>query len=376
MASLRELHGRGQSVWLDEIRREWLTNGELARWIERGVTGVTSNPTIFERAITTSPAYDEAIRDRLLRDPELETPALYEALAVEDIQMAADLLRPVYEATEGADGFVSLEVSPHLAHDTEGTIAEARRLWRAVDRPNLMIKVPATPAGIPAIEALIAEGVNVNVTLIFSPAHYEAAAQAYWRGLGRRAEAGKDLRTVASVASFFVSRIDTAVDRLLETMGTPEAYALRGKIAVAVAKQVYRMFRARFMPDAFPDLQARGARAQRVLWASTSTKNPAYSDVKYVEELIGPNTVNTMPRATLQAFEDHGRVIGDTALEGWEEAGADLAALARLGIDLEEILERLQAEGVDAFSRSYETLLEALERKRAAILTAVRPQEV
>ncbi len=373
MAPLHALRARGQSVWLDEIRREWLTSGELARWIERGVTGVTSNPTIFERAITTSPAYDEAIRAHLARDPELETSALYEALAVEDIRMAADLLRPVYEATEGGDGFVSLEVSPHLAHDTEGTIAEARRLWRTVDRPNVMIKVPATRAGIPAIEALIAEGVNVNVTLIFSPAHYEAAAEAYWRGLRRRAGAGKDLRMVASVASFFVSRIDTAVDRMLEAMGTPEARALLGKIALAVARRVYRMFRTRFQLDAFPDLRARGARIQRVLWASTSTKNPAYSDVKYVEGLIGPDTVNTLPMATLQAFEAHGRVPGDTVLEGWEEAEADLAALARLGIDLEGILERLQVEGLDAFSRSYETLLEALERKRAAMLTAARP---
>lgn len=373
MASLHELRARGQSVWLDEIRREWLTNGDLARWIERGVTGVTSNPTIFERAITTSPAYDAAIQAHLARDPEIETTALYEALVIEDIQIAADLLRPVYEATEGADGFVSLEVSPHLAHDTEGTIAEARRLWRAVDRPNLMIKVPATPAGIPAIEDLIAEGVNVNVTLIFSPAHYEAAAEAYWRGLRRRAESGQDLRSVASVASFFVSRIDTAVDRALEALGAPEARALLGRIALAVARRIYRRFRERFLPHAFPDLAARGARAQRVLWASTSTKNPAYSDVKYVEGLIGPDTVNTMPLATLQAFEDHGRVSGDTALEGWEEAEADLLALARLGIDLEEILERLQAEGVDAFRRSYETLLEALERKRTTALTAARP---
>ncbi|HXF69032.1 MAG TPA: transaldolase [Thermoflexus sp.] len=374
MASLHELRARGQSIWLDEIRREWLTDGELARWIERGVTGVTSNPTIFERAITTSPAYDDAIRKELARDPEIDSVALYEALVVEDIRMAADLLRPVYEATEGADGFVSLEVSPHLADDTEGTIAEARRLWRMVDRPNLMIKVPATPAGIPAIETLIAEGVNVNVTLIFSPAHYEAAAEAYWRGLRRRAESGKDLRGVASVASFFVSRIDTAVDRELEARGTPEARALLGKIALAVARRVYRIFRERFLPSVFPDLQARGARAQRVLWASTSTKNPSYSDVKYVEGLIAPDTVNTVPMATLQAFEDHGRVPEAAAWEEWEEAEADLAALARLGIPLEEILNRLQAEGVAAFTRSYETLLDALERKRAALLLENLPR--
>ncbi len=374
MASLHELRARGQSIWLDEIRREWLTDGELARWIERGVTGVTSNPTIFERAITTSPAYDDAIRRELARDPEIDSVALYEALVIEDIRMAADLLRPVYEATEGADGFVSLEVSPHLADDTEGTIAEARRLWRIVDRPNLMIKVPATPAGIPAIETLIAEGVNVNVTLIFSPAHYEAAAEAYWRGLRRRAESGKDLRGVASVASFFVSRIDTAVDRELEALGTPEARALLGKIALAVARRVYRVFRERFLPSVFPDLQARGARAQRVLWASTSTKNPSYSDVKYVEGLIAPDTVNTVPMATLQAFEDHGRVPEAAAWEEWEEAEADLAALARLGIPLEEILNRLQAEGVAAFTRSYETLLDALERKRAALLLENLPR--
>lgn len=368
MAPLQALRERGQSVWLDEIRREWLTDGTLQRLIARGVTGLTSNPTIFERAITTSPAYDEALRDHLARDPEMETTALYEALAAEDIRMAADLLRPVYEASGGADGYVSLEVSPHLAHDTERTIDEARRLWHMVDRPNLMIKVPATPAGIPAIEDLIAEGINVNVTLIFSPAHYEAAAEAYWRGLRRRAEAGRDLRSVASVASFFVSRIDTAADRALEALGTPEARALLGKIALAVAKRVYRIFCERFLPAAFPDLQRRGARVQRVLWGSTSTKNAAYSDVKYVEGLIGPDTVNTMPLATLEAFEDHGRVPGDTILEGWAEAEADLAALERLGIHLEEILDRLQAEGVAAFVRSYAALLEALDRKRAELL--------
>jgi transaldolase len=368
MAPLTELHVRGQSVWLDEIRREWLEDGTLEELIQRGVTGVTSNPTIFERAITSSPAYNDPIRTHLLRDPEMEVAALYEALAVEDIRLAADLLRPVYEATEGGDGYVSLEVSPHLAHDTEGTIAEARRLWRAVDRPNLMIKVPATPAGIPAIEALIAEGVNVNVTLIFSPAHYEAAAEAYWRGLRQRVEAGEGLRSVASVASFFVSRIDTAVDRALEALRMAEALALRGRIAVAVAKRVYQRFRERFLPEAFPDLAARGAQAQRVLWASTSTKNPAYSDVKYVEELIGPDTVNTVPLATLQAFEDHGQASGDTVLEGWEEAEGHLAALAQRGIDLERILEQLQVEGVAAFARSYDALLAALEGKRAQLL--------
>jgi len=363
MASLHELTRRGQSVWLDYIRRDLVTTGELQRLVAQGVSGLTSNPTIFQKAITNSTDYDDPVRHLVETDPPGEVTALYEALAFEDIRMAADILRPVYEATDGADGFVSLEVSPHLAHDTAGTIAEARRLWQAVDRPNLMIKVPATPEGIPAIETLIAEGISVNVTLIFALAHYEAAARAYLRGLER----SPDPHRTASVASFFVSRVDTAVDRALEAIGTPEALALRGRIAVANAKVAYRRFQEIFGGEAFAALRRRGGRVQRPLWASTSTKNPAYSDVLYVEELIGPDTVNTLPPHTLEAFLDHGQVRGDTIQEGVDEAEAALARLADLGVDLGAITEQLQVDGVAAFATSYDQLLAALEEKRRSI---------
>ena len=351
MNPLLELKRLGQSVWLDYIHRSLITSGELQRLInEDGVCGVTSNPTIFQKAITGGEDYDAALHAMLSTEPRTPPSAIYETLAIEDIQMAADTLRPVYEETDGADGFVSLEVSPHLAHNTAETIAEARRLWQAVHRPNLMIKVPATPAGIPAIEALIAEGININVTLIFSLAHYEAVAYAYIRGLSRCAAPHR----VASVASFFVSRVDTAVDRLLEAIGTPEALALRGKIAIANAKAAYRRFQEIFYGEAFEAWRARGVRVQRPLWASTSTKNPAYSDVLYVEELIGPDTVNTLPPTTLEAFRDHGRVRGATLKE--DPAGADraLAQLAELDIDLNAVTERLQEDGVAAFAASFD----------------------
>jgi len=349
MNPTKALQEHGQSLWLDYIQRSLITSGALQRLIdEDGVTGLTSNPTIFEKAIAGSTDYDDAIRKRLEADPEIALQSLYEGLVVEDIQMAADLLRPIYEQTDGMDGFVSLEVNPHLAHDTAGTIVEARRLWRSVDRPNLMIKVPATPEGVPAIENLIAEGINVNVTLIFSVAHYEAIAHAYIRGVARH----PDPRRVASVASFFVSRVDTAVDKQLEAIGTPEALALRGKIAVANVKRGYRRFREIFYDDTFAEQRQRGARVQRCLWGSTSTKNPAYSDVLYVENLIGPDTVNTVPPATLDAFRDHGHPRA-TIQEGLDEAEAMLDRLGRIGIDLNAITEQLQADGVAAFAESY-----------------------
>jgi len=365
MNPLRELQNYGQSLWLDYIRRSLITGGELTRLVEEdGLRGLTSNPTIFEKAIAGSTDYDKALHLLLAEDPHADARTLYEALAIEDIRMAADILRSVYDETDGADGFVSLEVSPHLARDTAGTVAEARRLWQVVDRPNLMIKVPATPEGIPAVEALIAEGINVNVTLMFSLAHYEAVAHAYLRGVERCPDPSK----VASVASFFVSRVDTAVDRALETIGTREALALRGTIAIAKAKRVYRRFREIFSSEPFKALRQRGARVQRPLWASTGTKNPAYPDVLYVEELIGPDTVNTLPPATLSAFRDHGRVRGATVQEGLAEAETALTALEELGIDLDAITEQLQAEGVAAFARSFDQLLAALEEKRHALL--------
>ncbi len=364
MNPLVRLHEEeGQSVWLDFIERRLLEEGGLARLVkEDGVRGVTSNPSIFDKAIGAGTAYDSAIRAALGDKPGLATEALYEELAVEDIRSAADVLRGVYDESDGADGFVSLEVSPHLAHDADGTVEAARRLWSWVDRPNLMIKVPATAAGIPAIETLIGLGINVNATLMFSMQDYESVAVAYIKGLARCPQPAR----VASVASFFVSRVDTAVDRVLEGLGGP-ALALRGTAATANSKLVYRRFTKLFHGDAFAPLAARGARVQRPLWASTSTKNPAYSDVKYVEELIGPETVNTMPLATLEAFRDHGRpqraVDGDLV-----DAERSLAQVEALGVDFDAVTAKLQDDGVLAFSDSYDALLAGLEKKRRRLV--------
>jgi len=351
---------QGQSVWLDFIERGMLAGGGLARFVEEdGVRGVTSNPSIFNKAITGGDAYDEAMASALAEDPSLSAEELFWLLAVEDIRRAADILRPVYEASGGEDGYVSLEVSPRLARDTAGTVAEARRLWARVDRPNLMIKVPATGEGIPAIEELIASSINVNATLMFSMRHYEDVAGAYLRGLKRCERPG----AVSSVASFFVSRVDTAVDRELDAIGTPETLAPRGRVAVANSRLVYRRFGEIFHGEAFAAARAQGARVQRPLWASTSTKNPAYPDTKYVQELIGPETVNTIPLATLEAFRDHGRAERtlDTDFDG---ARAVLAALPGLGIRLDAITEQLQVDGVRAFADAFDALLGALERRR------------
>ena len=367
MNPLKQLEEQGQSIWLDYIRRNLLSSGGLERLVdEDGIRGVTSNPTIFEKAIAGSTDYDEALRQLLAKDSQFDAGKLYEALVIEDIRMTADVLRPVYDATHGDDGYVSLEVSPHLAHNTEGTIAEAKRLRAAVDRPNLMIKVPATPAGIPAIEQLIAEGVNVNITLMFSMAHYEAVARAYINGLQRASNPG----AVASVASFFVSRVDTMVDKQLEAVGTAEAKALLGKIAIANSKVVYRRFLEIFHGEGFASLRQRGARVQRPLWASTGTKNPAYSDVLYVENLIGPETVNTLPPDTINAFRDHGKARGATVKEGVDGAEADLARLASLGIDLNAITQKLQEDGVAAFADSFDQLMAALAKKRSLMMVA------
>lgn len=351
---------QGQSVWLDFIERGMLEDGGLQRFVASdAVRGVTSNPSIFNKAITGGGRYDASLRKALARDSSLTAEALFWELAVEDIRLAADILREVYEDSGGGDGYVSLEVSPRLAHDTEGTIAEARRLWARVDRPNLMIKVPATDEGMPAIEELIAGGINVNATLMFSMRHYENVAGAYIKGLERCDRPGP----VASVASFFVSRVDTAVDRELEVLGTPEAVALRGKAAVANSRLVYERFLEIFHGEEFTAVRRRGARVQRPLWASTSTKNPAYPDTKYVDELIGPETVNTIPLATLEAFRDHGRVerTVDADLHG---ARAVLGALAAHGIDLDAVTEQLQVDGVRAFAEAFDALLAALEARR------------
>ena len=366
MNPLKQLQDYGQSIWLDYIRRDLLTGGGLKRLRdEDGLRGVTSNPTIFEKAIAGSSDYDESLRSMLAKDPHAAAEKLFDQLEIEDIQMAADILRPAYDETEGGDGFVSMEVPASMAHDTAATIREAQRLWRAVVRPNVMIKVPATPEGIPAIEELIAEGINVNITLMFSLGHYEAVAAAYLRGLRRNRNPAK----VTSVASFFVSRVDTMVDSALEKLGTPEALALRGKIAIANSKRVYRRFKEIFLGTAFSEFQRRGARLQRPLWASTSTKNPAYRDVLYVEELIGPHTVNTLPPATVDAFRDHGKVA-NTLDAGEQEAEEALARLAQVGIDLNQITEQLSVDGVGAFDKSMRQLLDTLREKRSKLISA------
>lgn len=370
MNPLQQILRCGQSIWLDSISRDLINSGELQRLVtEDNLRGVTSNPTIFEQAIAHGNSYNDALRALLKADERQTDKALFEALAVADIRMATDILRPVYDATDGGDGYVSLEVSPHLAADTDATIAEAKRLWDAVQRPNLMIKIPATPAGIPAISQSIAAGINVNVTLMFSLQHYTDVAQAYIRGLGARAElsSGTANRWPVSVASFFVSRIDSVVDPLLEKIGTPAALGLRGKIAIANAKLAYQRFRETFHGEPFADLRGKGAHIQRPLWGSTGTKNPAYSDVLYLEQLIGPDTINTVPPKTLAAFRDHGRVR-ETLTENVAQAEADIAMLQKLDIDLDTITRKLQDDGVAAFAASYDKLLAALKTKRQEIL--------
>ncbi len=372
MNPLKGLQQYSQSVWLDYIRRSLITSGELERLVkEDGLRGVTSNPTIFQKAIEGSSDYDDTLKDLINNNPNMDVRTLYEKLAIEDIQMAADILRKVYEETGGADGFVCLELSPGLARDTEGSVAEARRFWKELNRPNIMIKVPATPEGIPAIEELIAEGINVNITLMFSLAHYETVIHAYLRGL----EKCSDPSRVASVASFFVSRVDTAVDKALDAIDSPQALELRGKIAIANAKMVYKCFKEIFRGERWEYLTRKGARVQRPLWANTGTKNPAYSDVLYVEGLIGPNTVNTLPPSTLNAFRDHGKVH-PTLEEKSEEAEASINRLAELGLDLKAITEKLQEDVAAAFSKSFDSLLDALKEKCHAILRGKKAQQV
>jgi len=371
MNRLEALRSLGQSIWLDFIQRSMLEGGELARLVERdGVGGVTSNPAIFHKAIEGSQDYAGAI-DTLSAEGGRSAKEIYEALAIRDIQDAADVLRPVHRRTAGRDGLVSLEVSPDLAHDTAGTLEEARRLWRAIGRPNAMIKVPATAAGIPAIRALIAEGINVNVTLLFSLSAYEAVAEAFLAGLEARAAAGHDLAGLASVASFFISRIDTAVDaQIEERLASAPAErrellaSLAGKVAIANAKLTYQRYRELFAGPRFAALAARGAAPQRLLWASTSTKNPRYRDVIYVEELIGPDTVNTMPPETLAAFGDHG-VARPSLEEDLPGARATMAALERADISMKRVTDDLLADGLRKFSEPFARLLAAVERQAA-----------
>ena len=360
---LHELSAHGVSVWVDSLSREMLETGQLARLIEEdAVVGVTSNPTIFEKALSTGAWYDDQLRDALARVGEVKE--IFLELAVEDVQRACDLLRPVWERTSEVDGYVSIEVDPELAYDREGTHEEAMRLHELVDRQNLFVKIPGTGPGLGAIEDCIAAGRPINVTLIFSLERYAAVAEAYVSGVERLVAAGGDAARVASVASFFVSRVDTEADRRLAELGRED---LAGKLAVANAKLAYEHYLEVFSSERWQALEVAGARPQRCLWASTSTKNPAYRDVLYVEELIGPETVNTMPFETIAAFQDHG-VVDDTLTEGADEARGLLVQLAEAGVDYDDVVETLEAEGVQKFADSFMQLLAGIETKRAALV--------
>ncbi|HEU5376507.1 MAG TPA: transaldolase [Ktedonobacteraceae bacterium] len=370
---LVQLKTLGQSVWYDNINRAQLASGEFKRLLdEDGIVGVTANPTIFEKSISGGHAYDEQMTQLISEGKN--TNEIYDALVIQDIRTVADLLRPTYERTNGQDGYVSLEVSPDLAHNTEGTLSEARRFWKMVDRPNLLIKIPATPAGIPAIEAALTEGININITLIFSLASYKAVAEAYLNALENRNAEGKDISHIASVASFFVSRVDTLVDKLLDekiktssdVAEQEQLKALQGKAAIANARLVYQEFKRIFSTPRFESLKHSGAHVQRPLWASTSTKNPAYRDVLYAEQLIGPDTVDTMPLETIQNFRDHG-VVAYTIENDLAGAKADLDALERVGISYDKVTQQLQDEGVQKFADSFHQLFQGIENKHKAI---------
>lgn len=365
---LRALLDEGQSVWQDDISRQMLQSGEIARAIERGIRGLTSNPTIFEKAIAAGTAYDEDVT-RLTADG-YGAADMFEAVAVDDIRAACDLFRPVYDASGGADGFVSIEVSPGAARDAGRTRDEARRLWQRVDRPNLMVKIPGTMQGAPVVREMLAEGININITLLFAIDSYARVAEAYIEALDERRAAGKPVDRVASVASFFVSRVDTLVDKLLDDKiaetGNQALASLKGKAAIANAKLAYQRFEEIFGGERFAPLAAAGARVQRPLWASTSVKNPAYRDVLYVEELIGPYTVNTMPRPTIEAFVDHG-TVARTVDGGLDEARQTLDRLAAAGIDMRRVTDQLEEEGIAAFVKSYDALIAGVESKRSQL---------
>ena len=370
---LQQLTEAGQSIWLDYMHRKLMESGELKRLIaEDGVTGMTSNPSIFEKAIGEGADYDDRI-EAAMAEGDLSPMELYEKVAIRDIQDAADVLKPVWDRTTGRDGYVSLEVSPYLALDTDGTIHEAERLWKAVGRPNLMIKIPGTPAGVPAIAAVIGQGINVNVTLLFGLDPYLAVAEAHIQGLEYLKAHGGDVSKVHGVASFFVSRIDTQLDKEIDRRvkaadsQTEKLKALRGKVAIANAKIAYQKYQEMIGSKRWKALAADGAAPQRLLWASTGTKDPAYSDVLYVETLIGPDTVNTMPTKTLEAFKDHGKVA-PTLTEGVEDAQKVLEAQARLDLDLNRVTAALVTEGVGSFSDAFDKLLGAVASKRTQIL--------
>jgi transaldolase len=373
---LRQLNECGQSAWLDSLGRDLLRSGKLAQLIQDdGVSGVTDNPTIFQKAIVGSDSYDDSIRG--LAASGAKPMHVYEALLSEDVAAAADLFQETYRLMGGADGFASIEVSPELAYDTQGTIDEARRFWNGLHRQNVMIKVPATAEGIPAIEELTFEGVNVNITLIFSVERYEQVMQAYLRGLKRRIDVQQPISGIASVASFFVSRVDTLVDEIIDKKldvadGATRAKLreLKGKAAVANAKIAYERFERVFSGENFLALRVSGAQTQRPLWASTGTKNPAYPDTLYVSSLVGPQTVNTMPPETLDAFRDHGEVRCRAICDGVDKAHAFMADLRQAGIDMKDVTDRLTTEGVDKFSASLQDVVKTIEKKMEALVTA------
>jgi transaldolase len=356
----------GQSPWIDSIDRQLIDSGGLGALIGDGIRGLTSNPTIFAKAIAGG--YYDALIGRLHAEGA-DGQAIYEAIAVADIRDAADLLRPVYDAAEGADGLASIEVEPGLANDSQGSLERARELWARVDRPNIFVKIPATTAGLPAIETAIAEGININVTLMFSVDVYRDVARAYLRGLQRRRAEGGDVSRIASVASFFVSRVDTKVDRLLDALGTDAARRARGTAAVANAQLAYQAYGEIFGGDAFAALGAAGARVQRCLWASTSTKDPTYRDVKYVEALIGPDTVDTMPRETIAAMLEHGE-LRRTLDADFAAAGRAIAEVEALGISMRQVTDELIDEGVKSFAASFDELMATIDAKRRALATA------
>ncbi|GAB3902595.1 hypothetical protein GCM10028803_29540 [Larkinella knui] len=363
---VKQIHEFGQSIWLDFIDRKIMNTGELQKLIdEDGVRGITSNPAIFEKAISSSSDYDEDIK-KLAKDAKSNEDIFY-GLAVSDIQRAADLFKPVYEEeVRGADGYVSLEVSPFLALDAEGTIKQARELWKAVDRENVMIKIPGTEPGLSAIQTAISEGININVTLLFGLDRYEAVTDAYISGLEARAAAGQPIDGIASVASFFLSRIDVMVDPILDEKGLPE---LKAQVAIASARKAYEIYKRVFSSERFAKLKEKGAKPQRLLWASTSSKNPAIPDTKYVEELIGPDTVDTIPMETLVAFRDHG--VAESRLENdLDKATSVLDQLKTAGINIDEITQKLEDEGIDKFNKPYEKLLAAIETQKKSLQTA------
>jgi transaldolase len=351
---IARLRTAGVSVWLDDLSRERLTTGSLAALRDRGVSGVTTNPTIFAKAITDSDAYDSQVRDLKLRQAPADQ-ALRE-LTTYDVRQACDVLRPAYEATDGVDGRVSIEVDPRVAHDTDRTVAEARALWWLVDRPNLFVKIPAAKQGLPAITACLTEGISINVTLIFSLARYGEVIEAFLAGLEGARAAGRDLSRIASVASFFVSRVDTETDRRLDKTGTPQAAELRGKAAIANARLAYQRYEEMIATDRWKSLERAGARPQRPLWASTSVKDPAYSDTRYVTGLVAPGVVNTMPEATLNAVADHGDVPDDSIHGTYADSQAVLDDLAALGIDYDDVVQALEDQGVTAFDASWDHL--------------------